>query len=101
MSLDVRSEADYGFQNRHLVSSPVLEYLKAEKSPKDFKEDDDHEQIWVQQYCSSHKILLVGEGDFSFSASLALAFASASNMIATSLDSTGTYLYMHVRVRRL
>ncbi|PIA27278.1 hypothetical protein AQUCO_08100013v1 [Aquilegia coerulea] len=42
---------------------------------------------WIKHYCSSHKILLVGEGDFSFSACLAKAFASASNMIATSLDS--------------
>ncbi|XP_012849416.1 PREDICTED: uncharacterized protein At4g26485-like [Erythranthe guttata] len=38
-------------------------------------------------YSSSHRILLVGEGDFSFSACLAVAFGSASNMIATSLDS--------------
>ncbi|XVF76986.1 hypothetical protein PTKIN_Ptkin14bG0003800 [Pterospermum kingtungense] len=42
---------------------------------------------WVQNYCNSHKILLVGEGDFSFSASLAVAFGSATNMVATSLDS--------------
>ncbi|KAG9144132.1 hypothetical protein Leryth_013780 [Lithospermum erythrorhizon] len=38
-------------------------------------------------YCSSHKILLVGEGDFSFSVCLAKAFGSAQNMVATSLDS--------------
>ncbi|KAL7130735.1 hypothetical protein ABFS83_13G153700 [Erythranthe nasuta] len=38
-------------------------------------------------YSSTHRILLVGEGDFSFSACLAVAFGSASNMIATSLDS--------------
>ncbi|KAF9589923.1 hypothetical protein IFM89_029539 [Coptis chinensis] len=35
----------------------------------------------------SHKILLVGEGDFSFTACLANAFSSGSNMVATSLDS--------------
>ncbi|KAL7088172.1 hypothetical protein ACP275_13G112100 [Erythranthe tilingii] len=40
-------------------------------------------------YSSTHRILLVGEGDFSFSACLAVAFGSASNMIATSLDSQG------------
>ncbi|KAK9268513.1 hypothetical protein L1049_000266 [Liquidambar formosana] len=42
---------------------------------------------WIQHYSSSHKILLVGEGDFSFSASLAAAFGSATNMVPTSLDS--------------
>ncbi|KAL9682176.1 hypothetical protein QQ045_013969 [Rhodiola kirilowii] len=41
----------------------------------------------IQDYCSSQKILLVGEGDFSFSACLARAFGSATNMVATSLDS--------------
>ncbi|OMO83806.1 hypothetical protein CCACVL1_11169 [Corchorus capsularis] len=44
---------------------------------------------WIKHYCSSQKMLLVGEGDFSFSACLALAFGSATNMIATSLDSRG------------
>ncbi|KAG4111951.1 hypothetical protein ERO13_D13G133500v2 [Gossypium hirsutum] len=42
---------------------------------------------WIRHYCSSQRMLLVGEGDFSFSASLARAFGSATNMIATSLDS--------------
>ncbi|KAF9589644.1 hypothetical protein IFM89_026669, partial [Coptis chinensis] len=45
--------------------------------------------VWIKHYCSSHKILLVGEGDFSFSACLARAFGYASNhcnMVATSLD---------------
>ncbi|XP_057512587.1 uncharacterized protein At4g26485-like isoform X1 [Actinidia eriantha] len=41
---------------------------------------------WIEHYASSHRILLVGEGDFSFSLSLAKAFASAHNMVATSLD---------------
>ncbi|CAI0629108.1 unnamed protein product [Linum tenue] len=35
-------------------------------------------EVWKKHYCSRHKILLVGEGDFSFSASLALAFAMAN-----------------------
>ncbi|XP_057983307.1 uncharacterized protein LOC131168111 [Malania oleifera] len=50
---------------------------------------------WIKHYSNQHKILLVGEGDFSFSACLALAFGSAANMIATSLNSveflTGNY----------
>ncbi|KAI3858688.1 hypothetical protein MKW92_031756 [Papaver armeniacum] len=47
-------------------------------------------QRWMTHYSSSHKILLVGEGDFSFSACLARGFGSASNMVATSLDSEDT-----------
>ncbi|XP_077236634.1 heavy metal-associated isoprenylated plant protein 41-like [Tasmannia lanceolata] len=45
------------------------------------------EEKWIKYYSSSHRILLVGEGDFSFSACLALAFGSANNMVSTSLDS--------------
>ncbi|KAG8376838.1 hypothetical protein BUALT_Bualt09G0105500 [Buddleja alternifolia] len=44
---------------------------------------------WIKDYCSLHRILLVGEGDFSFSSSLAKAFGCASTMAATSLDSKG------------
>ncbi|KAK9152331.1 hypothetical protein Syun_010640 [Stephania yunnanensis] len=44
-------------------------------------------EIWIKHYCSSHKILLVGEGDFSFSACLGRAFGRANNMVATSLNS--------------
>ncbi|CAI0629106.1 unnamed protein product [Linum tenue] len=45
-------------------------------------------EVWKKHYCSRHKILLVGEGDFSFSASLALAFGTAAfNIVATSLNS--------------
>ncbi|XP_042475482.1 uncharacterized protein LOC122057440 isoform X2 [Macadamia integrifolia] len=43
----------------------------------------------IKHYYSSHKILLVGEGDFSFSACLAKVFGSANNMVATSLNSKG------------
>ncbi|WCJ19457.1 hypothetical protein M5689_001749 [Euphorbia peplus] len=44
------------------------------------------QEKWIQHYSSFHKILLVGEGDFSFTVSLATAFGSASNIVATSLD---------------
>ncbi|GAB4837030.1 hypothetical protein Ancab_001945 [Ancistrocladus abbreviatus] len=43
----------------------------------------------IGAYRSTHKMLLVGEGDFSFSTCLALAFGFAGNMVATSLDSMG------------
>ncbi|KAJ1387724.1 S-adenosyl-L-methionine-dependent methyltransferase [Sesbania bispinosa] len=45
------------------------------------------EERTIMHYGSSHKILLVGEGDFSFSLCLARAFGTARNMVATSLDS--------------
>ncbi|CAN0863444.1 Heavy metal-associated isoprenylated plant protein 41 [Linum grandiflorum] len=53
-------------------------------------------EVWKKHYCSSHKILLVGEGDFSFSSSLALAFGSAVNIVATSLDSQ-EFLYTNYK----
>ncbi|KAH6778643.1 hypothetical protein C2S51_009955 [Perilla frutescens var. frutescens] len=42
----------------------------------------------IKHYSNRHRILLVGEGDFSFSACLAVAFGSATNIIATSLNNT-------------
>ncbi|KAL2495826.1 putative protein-like [Forsythia ovata] len=45
------------------------------------------EERWIKHYSSFHRILLVGEGDFSFSLCLAEAFGSASNIVASSLDS--------------
>ncbi|KAH1041019.1 hypothetical protein GLYMA_09G016200v4 [Glycine max] len=42
---------------------------------------------WKNHYSSNHRILLVGDGDFSFSLCLARAFGSAHNLVATSLDS--------------
>ncbi|KAI3889225.1 hypothetical protein MKX03_006457 [Papaver bracteatum] len=47
-------------------------------------------QRWITHYNNSHKILLVGEGDFSFSTCFARAFCSASNMVATTIDSEET-----------
>ncbi|GFP90972.1 uncharacterized protein at4g26485 [Phtheirospermum japonicum] len=45
------------------------------------------EEKWINHYSSRHRILLVGEGDFSFALCLATAFGDASNIVATSLDS--------------
>ncbi|XP_051125176.1 uncharacterized protein At4g26485-like [Andrographis paniculata] len=47
----------------------------------------DHGIRWIKHYSNRHRILLVGEGDFSFSSCLARAFTTAPNMVATSLDS--------------
>ena len=66
--------------------------------------DDDTEEekmdreveIWKKHYSSKHRILLVGEGDFSFSRCLARAFGSARNMVATSLDTQGTCIYIYI-----
>ena len=61
-----------------------METLLVEKNNKGEK--------WIKHYSSSHKILLVGEGNFSFAACLGRAFGSAANMVATSLDSKGLHL---------
>ncbi|KAL8469592.1 hypothetical protein ACS0TY_032439 [Phlomoides rotata] len=50
---------------------------------------------WIKHYSSRHKILLVGEGNFSFALSLATAFGNASNMVATSLHSEGMLWMTH------
>ncbi|XVF76978.1 hypothetical protein PTKIN_Ptkin14bG0003100 [Pterospermum kingtungense] len=77
-SIDMVEENDQGVAaSAHVLSVDNLEEKKENRGP----------ERWLQHYCSSHKMLLVGEGDFSFSASLAVAFGSATNMVATSLDS--------------
>ncbi|KAL2495821.1 uncharacterized protein Fot_39578 [Forsythia ovata] len=77
-------------------SSVFIEHEKNEQCPDDQSVIISEEKVmeslvaegkWIKHYNSYHRILLVGEGDFSFSASLAVAFGSASYMIATSLDS--------------
>ncbi|XP_057440768.1 uncharacterized protein At4g26485-like [Lotus japonicus] len=59
--------------------------------------DSQREEKWIKHYSSHHKILLVGEGDFSFALCLAKAFGSASNMVATSLNSEGFLIVEYSR----
>ncbi|KAL2475961.1 protein of unknown function (DUF2431) [Abeliophyllum distichum] len=76
-----------------IVDSVVfIEHDKNEQCSDDQSETISEESLvaegkWIKHYNSYHRILLVGEGDFSFSASLAVAFGFAFFMIATSLDS--------------
>ncbi|KAL0922656.1 hypothetical protein M5K25_006658 [Dendrobium thyrsiflorum] len=56
---------------------------------------EEKREIWIKHYSSSHRILLVGEGDFSFAACLARTFGSAKNMIATSYDNLDQLLEKH------
>ena len=60
------------------------------------EEMDREVEIWKKHYSSKHRILLVGEGDFSFTLCLARAFGSARNMVATSLDTQGTCIYIYL-----
>jgi 25S rRNA (uracil2634-N3)-methyltransferase len=46
---------------------------------------------WLKHYSSAQSILIVGDGDFSFSWALAAAFGSGENIVATSLDSYGSF----------
>lgn len=70
------------------VGSPAL--LPKNHKGLNVRVDSKMEEKWIKHYSSGHKILLVGEGDFSFALSLAKAFGSASNIVATSLDLIGT-----------
>ncbi|XP_052116958.1 uncharacterized protein At4g26485 isoform X2 [Arachis duranensis] len=58
-----------------------------EEEEEEEEEDSQKAEKWRKHYSSRHRILLVGEGDFSFSLSLATAFGSAHNLVATSIDS--------------
>jgi 25S rRNA (uracil2634-N3)-methyltransferase len=40
---------------------------------------------WIKHYSSCHKILLVGESDYSFAVCLAKAFGSATNIVVADL----------------
>lgn len=74
---------------------------KEEELDEDGDDDDDDDddwddekpgaEKWRKHYSSKHRILLVGEGDFSFSLCLARAFGFAGNMVATCLDTQGYF----------
>ena len=80
--IDIVEENNQGSASAHVLGVDNLEETE-NRGP----------ERWLRYYCSYHKILLVGEGDFSFSACLAVAFGSARNMVATSLDSRGKKLH--------
>ncbi|KAI7743809.1 hypothetical protein M8C21_027938 [Ambrosia artemisiifolia] len=72
------------------MSSSSSAALESDDGSSSSSSDNDQEQvkkdIWKGHYSSAHKILLVGEGDFSFSLCLARAFGSARNIVATTVD---------------
>lgn len=77
-------------ESRHLknYSNKIMWAYQNQKSNRI---ESKMEGRWMKHYSSCHKILLVGEGDFSFALCLARAFCNASNLVATSLDSKGTH----------
>lgn len=66
-----------------------LDTYDEQESEEEEEEEPTKAEKWKKHYSSRHKILLVGEGDFSFALCLARAFGSAHNLVATSLDSQG------------
>lgn len=83
-------------KKKQIYTSPSVTKLKEEEEErKKQKVVQVKQDKWIKHYCSSHKILIVGEGDFSFSLCLANSFDSASNIVATSLSSIGTPLRTH------
>ncbi|KAI8821311.1 uncharacterized protein EV422DRAFT_495952, partial [Fimicolochytrium jonesii] len=52
----------------------------------------------LQHYTKHHRILLIGEGDFTFARALGAALGSSANIVATSFDSlrVATEKYSHL-----
>lgn len=70
----------------------VPENERRTESSDEEDEEEEEEEVWRKHYSSRHRILLVGEGDFSFALCLAKHFGSARNIVATCLDSQGTII---------
>ncbi|KAK6947138.1 25S rRNA (uridine-N(3))-methyltransferase BMT5-like [Dillenia turbinata] len=77
------------FSAAELISKVELSAKNENESKSKLVADEKSESKikWVKHYNNRHKILLVGEGDFSFAACLARSFSSAANIVATSYDS--------------
>jgi len=76
-------------QHDHLQLNTDTDDEEQKSESESEEEPSSNTAKWKKHYSSKHKILFVGEGDFSFSLCLARAFGSAHNLIATSLDSQG------------
>ncbi|KAK4439659.1 hypothetical protein Salat_0300800 [Sesamum alatum] len=81
-----------------IAQANVPDSLENKQSTSEVQEEEKVvvNERWIKHYGSCHRILLVGEGDFSFSTCLATAFGLAFNIIATSLDSR-EFLEKHYR----
>ncbi|KAK6947137.1 25S rRNA (uridine-N(3))-methyltransferase BMT5-like [Dillenia turbinata] len=81
---EIISKVELSAKNKNESKSELVADVESESKTK-----------WVKHYNSRHKILLVGEGDFSFAACLGRAFGSAANIVATSLDSQELLVIKH------
>ncbi|KAI3765379.1 hypothetical protein L2E82_15412 [Cichorium intybus] len=75
-----------GKQEDQKMSTGAPPAAPEEEDGSSSEEEEVKKEIRKEHYSSSHKILLVGEGDFSFSLCLARAFGSARNIVATTVD---------------
>ncbi|KAL4585331.1 hypothetical protein LXL04_009949 [Taraxacum kok-saghyz] len=68
------------------MSSAAPPPAPEEEDGSSSEEEEVKKEVRKEHYSSTHKILLIGEGDLSFSLCLARAFGSARNIVATTLD---------------